>query len=231
MSVFTWEDVQAVKDLLKAKIPGLVYIEPSDPRREFIVGALSLLNKLSGNSWSAEYARENVSTALPAFGKLIPDVLRGVPIAGPLLTQLVSGFDYPTISLSPAALRSPDTAIAALTHEGAHQYGVASGGIEYCVKYVVYSEQRALGSEIPAYACDLAWATWLNGADPMEYAAVVAQAAKSYGASKEHIADAERMLQGHALSLKSGICPPIQVLIDTVKLLRSRGHSWLPEVP
>jgi hypothetical protein len=217
---------------------GTRVITPDMPERALVVDVISLA-QIVGQGWPREHATRFVSVALPALPSPLPELLRigGVALApftslgAVALEALAKLTSTPLISLSPAALESPEVTVSTLTHEDTHIDQGIHGGALHPVVYLARTDERVLACEAPAYACDLAFAFWCRGVDPKSYAAQLAEGLRAYGADEAMVGDARAILLSHAETLLAGLVPPVASLVRAVRVLTEAGVEGLPALP
>ena len=217
---------------------GVRVITPDSAERALILDVIALA-QITGNGWPREHASRFVSVSLPALPQPLPALLTlgGVALApftslgARALDALADLTRTPLISLSPAALETPDATVGTLAHEWQHVLQGDTGGVMHPLVYLIRADERCLACEAPAYACDLALDFWCRGADPLHGAAQRAEGLRAYGADDTLVADARAILTSHALTLLAGLCPPVDALRRTVRILASEGVVGLPGLP
>lgn len=217
---------------------GVNVITPDSPERALVLDVISLA-QIAGQGWPREHAARFVSVAFPALPSPLPELLTlgGVALApftslgGEALAALAKLTSRPLISLSPAALESPEETVKTLAHEWCHILQGDAGGIMHPLVYLIRADERCLGAEAPAYACNLAFGLWCRGADPRSYAAQLAEGLRAYGADDRLVVDARALLLSHAETLLAGLCPPVAALVRAVRVLTEAGVVGLPALP
>lgn len=217
---------------------GVRIITPDMPERALILDVIALA-RIVGKGWPADRARQFVSVSLPALPQPLPALLTlgGVALApftalgSEALTALAKLTATPLISLSPAALETPDATVGTLLHEWQHVLQGDVGGVLHPLVYLIRADERCLACEAPAYACDLAVEHWCRGTDPMQRAAERAEGLRAYGADDALVRDATAILHSHAMALLAGLCPPVEALRRGVQILTAAGVEGLPSVP
>lgn len=217
---------------------GVNVVTPDSPDRALVLDVLSLA-QLAGKGWPREHAARFVSVAFPALPSPLPELLTlgGVALApftslgGEALAALAKLTSRPLISLSPAALESPEETVKTLAHEWTHILQGDAGGIMHPLVYLIRADERCLGAEAPAYACNLAFGLWCRGVDPVAHAAELAEGLRAYGADDRLVVDARAILHSHALTLLDGLCPPVEGLRRAVRVLTEAGVQGLPVLP
>lgn len=217
---------------------GVRVITPDAPERALVLDVIALA-QLAGKGWPREHAARFVSVAFPALPSPLPELLTlgGVALApftslgAEALSALARLTATPIISLSPAALESPEETVKTLAHEWCHILQGDAGGIMHPLVYLIRADERCLGAEAPAYACNLAVAHWCRGVDPVAHAAELAEVLRAYGADDRLVTDARAILHSHALTLLEGLCPPVEGLRRTVRVLTEAGADGLPVLP
>jgi hypothetical protein len=161
--------------LLRATNAGVAVVTPDDPRRVVIVAAVWAASSLGGSSWSHDDVAQRVSMTLPGIGTPGIDLLRGIPVAGPLLAGAVAPFGgAAVVCLSPLAWNNARQLATTGEHELGHAGWIKLGGIPKCLGYLGFPEVRAAG-EGPCYAASMAVAVRFFGV-PVEDAARAASA-------------------------------------------------------
>lgn len=217
---------------------GVRIITPDMPERALILDVLALA-QIAGKGWQREHAARYVSVSLPALPQPLPALLTlgGVALrpfsalGAEGLAALASLTARPLISLSPAAIETPDGCVGTLLHEWQHVLQGDTGGVMHPLVYLIRADERCLACEAPAYACDLAVDHWCRGTDPMHGAAQRAEGLRAYGADDALVRDAAAILTSHALALTAGLCPPVEALRRGVQILTAAGVEGLPTVP
>ena len=217
---------------------GVRVITPDSAERALILDVIALA-QITGNGWPREHASRFVSVSLPALPQPLPALLTlgGVALApftslgARALDALADLTRTPLISLSPAALETPDATVGTLAHEWQHVLQGDTGGVMHPLVYLIRADERCLACEAPAYACDLAVDHWCRGTDPMHGAAQRAEGLRAYGADDALVRDAAAILTSHALALTAGLCPPVEALRRTVRILTDAGVTGLPVLP
>ena len=115
---------------------------PGRPEREAVLLGMAAYHAISGHGWSLDHAREHVSVTLPGAGPAL-DLLAMVPVVGPILASLASGFRRTTVMLAPSAMRDGVVLMGTWRHEGGHVGDIARGGLPWCLAYGVAPEVRA----------------------------------------------------------------------------------------
>lgn len=217
---------------------GVRVVTPDEPERALILDVIALA-QIAGKGWPREHAARYVSVTLPALPSPLPELLTlgGVALrpftflgaAG--VEALAALTSRPLISLSPAALSTPEATVGTLLHEWQHVLQGDAGGLLHPLVYLIRADERCLACEAPAYACDLAVEHWCHGADPREGAARRAEILRAYGADDALVIDARTILLSHAETLLEGLCPPVEALLRGVRVLQTAGVEGLPVLP
>lgn len=216
---------------------GVRIITPDESERALILDVIALA-QIAGKGWPREHAARFVSVTLPALPSPLPELLTLGGVALRPFTSLgAAGVEAlakltskPIISLSPAALATPQATVGTLLHEWQHVHQGDAGGIMHPLVYLIRADERCLACEAPAYACDLAVDHWTTGADPREGAARRAEGLRAYGADDAMVGDARALLLSHAETLLEGLCPAVESLVRGVRVLTEAGVEGLPVV-
>lgn len=230
------EHAHALRRAIEAE--GVRIITPDDPARSLVLDVIALA-QVAGHGWSRDHAARYVSVSLPALPQPLPALLTlgGVALrpfsalGSDALEALAALTARPLISLSPAALETPDGCVGTLLHEWQHVLQSDDGGVMHSIAYLARVDERCLACESPAYACDLAIDAWCRGMDPRVGAAQRAEVLRAYGADDATVRDAREILLSHAETLLVGLCPPVEALRRGVKVLRAAGVEGLPVLP
>lgn len=193
---------------------------PGRSEREAILLGMAAYHALSGNGWDLAHAREHVSVTLPGAGPVL-DLLAMVPIVGPILAALSSGFRRTTVMLAPSAMRDGVVLMGAWRHESGHVGRIAQGGLVWCAAYGVVPEVRA-GAEAPCYGSDLAHQVLLAGSDVDKVEAAALANLERYGLDEAGMRLARGIVRANAETLRGGVDPG-DVVADTLRSLRAVG--------
>lgn len=228
------DDFDAVVAMIRAE--GTRVVMPDEPDRAVIVDIL-MLSHVIAPGWSRSQTADDVSVSFPRLPEPIPALLE---IAGKAVDTVTTlGGDgvraiarltrTPLICIAPRVVATRDVFV--LLHERQHRLQSDASGFVHALKYAVIPEYRTLAAEGPAYACDMAREVWHEHSDPEKVADELANGLRAYGAGEELVGDVRRQLGVHARTIAGGVCPPVQSLLDGVRLLSSRGVSGLPKLP
>jgi len=193
---------------------------PGRPEREAILLGMAAYHAISGHGWDLAHAREHVSVTLPGAGPVL-DLLAMVPVVGPILASLASGFRRTTVMLAPSAMRDGVVLMGTWRHEAGHVGRIAQGGLVWCAAYGLAPEVRA-GAEAPCYGSDLAHQVLLAGSDVDKVEAAALANLERYGLDEPALRLARGIVRANAETLRAGIDPG-DVVADTLRSLRAVG--------
>ena len=196
---------------------------PGRSEREAILLGIAAVHAIGGRGWDLAHARENVSVTLPGAGAAL-DLLAMVPVAGPILAALASGFRRTTVMLSPSSLSTGVGLMSTWRHEAGHVGQIKRGGIAWCIAYGVVPEVVA-GAEAPCYGADIAHHVLLAGTDVDKAATLVLDSLSHYGLDDATLRLARGIVQSNVAAVRRGVDPG-DVVADTLASLRAQG--WAP---
>lgn len=193
---------------------------PGRPEREAILLGMAAYHAISGHGWDLAHAREHVSVTLPGAGPVL-DLLAMVPVVGPILAALSSGFRRTTVMLAPSAMRDGVVLMGTWRHETGHVGQIARGHLPWCLAYGMVPEVRA-GAEAPCYGSDLAHQVLLAGSDVDKVEAAALANLERYGLDEAGLRLARGIVRANAETLRGGVDPG-DVVADTLRSLRAVG--------
>jgi len=193
---------------------------PGRPEREAVLLGMAAYHAISGHGWDLAHAREHVSVTLPGAGPVL-DLLAMVPVVGPILASLASGFRRTTVMLAPSAMRDGVVLMGTWRHEAGHVGRIAQGGLVWCAAYGLAPEVRA-GAEAPCYGSDLAHQVLLAGSDVDKVEAAALDNLTRYGLDEPALRLARGIVRANAETLRAGIDPG-DLVADSLAALRAVG--------
>ena len=193
---------------------------PGRPEREAVLLGMAAYHAISGHGWDLAHAREHVSVTLPGAGPVL-DLLAMVPVVGPILASLASGFRRTTVMLAPSAMRDGVVLMGTWRHEAGHVGRIAQGGLVWCAAYGLAPEVRA-GAEAPCYGSDLAHQVLLAGSDVDKVEAAALANLERYGLDEPALRLARGIVRANAETLRGGVDPG-GLVADSLAALRAVG--------
>jgi len=173
---------------------------PGSPERAAIVALIALAHRVQGTGVTYDRVRDGVTITLPAAPSAAGSLLSLLPTIGPELAALLS--TTPAIYVSPEALADGARLLATLWHELGHVGTLRSGGLAWCLSYLVADESRAAG-EAPCYGAGMAAAVAM-GASVDQAADDAKRSLAGYGLGAEAMATAGALIDSARESVRAG---------------------------